>query len=100
MWLNRDLILFIYFVGIMFLINVVLFLKLKKILLGFFMLIFLDKESQYWLKVFCKSKKRDYIMKLRVKRLMDQLILCFIKVLQVLNDVFFWSVLGEFFQIL
>lgn len=45
MWLNRDLVLFIYFVGIMFLINVVLFLKLKKILLGFFMLIFLDKES-------------------------------------------------------
>lgn len=100
MRLNRDSTLFIYLVGIMFLINVVSSSKSKKTSSGSSTSTFLDKESQHWSKVSCKSKKRDHIMKLRAKRSTDQLISCLIKALQASNDAFLWSVLGESFQTL
>lgn len=100
MRLNRDSALFIYLVGIMFLINVVSSSKSKKTSSGSSTSTFLDKESQRWSKVSCKSKKRDHIMKLRAKRSTDQLISCLIKALQASNDAFLWSVLGESFQTL
>ena len=98
MHLNIDLILFVYLVGIMFLNNVVSSSKSKKSSSAFSTSTFLDKESQHWSKVSCKSTKRDHIMKLRAKKSTDQLISCLIKALQASNDAFLWSVLGESFQ--
>ena len=100
MRLNRDLTLFIYLVGIMFLINVVSSSKSKKSSSASSTSTFLDKESKHWSKVSCKSEKRDHIMKLRAKKSTDQLISCLIKALQASNDAFLWSVLGESFQTL
>ena len=97
---NRDSTLFIYLVGIMFLINVVLSSKSKKSSSASSTSTFLDKESKHWSKVSCKSEKRDHIMKLRAKKSTDQLISCLIKALQASNDAFLWSVLGESFQTL
>lgn len=94
---NRNLSLLIYFLGIMFLINVVWSSKSKK---SSSTSTFLDKESQHWSKVSCKSTKRDHIMKLRAKKSTDQLISCLIKALQTSSDAFLWSVLGESFQTL
>lgn len=99
MWLNRDLTLFIYLLGIMFLINYVSCSKSKKGSSSSTST-FLDKESQQWSKVSCKSTKRDHIMKLRSKKSTDQLISCLIKALQASNEAFLWSVLGESFQTL
>lgn len=98
MWLTRDIASFIYLINVIFFVNYVSCSKSKKSSSASSTSNFLDKESQQWSKVSCKSTKKDHIMKLRTKKSKDQLMSCLIKALQASNDAFLWSVLGETFQ--
>ena len=98
MQLNRDFTLFILLINVIFWIDYASCSKSKKSSSASSTSNFLNKESQQWSKVSCKSTKKDHIMKLRARKSMDQLMSCLIKVLQSSNDAFLWSVLGESFQ--
>lgn len=99
MWLIRDYTLFIFLLNVICFINFALSSKSKKSSTSSSSTsTFLEKESQQWSKVSCKSTKKDHIMKLRAKKSTDQLMSCLIKALQESNDAFLWSVLGESFQ--
>ena len=94
---NRACRLFIYILTVLFLIDCSFSTKSKS---SSSTANFLEKESQQWSHVSCKSTKKEYIMKLRAKNSMDQLTVCLLKALQASSDTFLWSMLGESFNVL
>ena len=94
---NRACRLFIYVLTLLFLIDCSLSTKSKS---SSSTANFLQKESQQWSHVSCKSTKKEYIMKLLAKNSMDQLTVCLLKALQASSDAFLWSMLGESFNAL